>query len=72
MLAAVAAYDVAIADGGVPVHGVYAAALVLDLPVVEAVNALLASGWLTFRDVPVQGRKDPTYALVRVVSLRKA
>lgn len=61
LAAAAAAYDVALAETGLPAAGVLAAALELDMPMADALNALVDAGELDWafwgRSVkhPVQG-----------------
>lgn len=45
---AVAAYDAVMAESGVCAAGLFAAAVVLDLPVADTLNVFLARGLLDF------------------------
>lgn len=59
---AVAAYDAALAAGGAPAAACFAAAVVLDVPVADALNVLLAA-----RKVDFMGYRRPNDKVNAVV-----
>lgn len=58
MAAALAAYDLALAETGIPAAGVAAAAIELDMPMADALNALLGLGAVAFEFLAYKGRPD--------------